>query len=34
MVTEAVRTWLDDNNALDRFTIEPRLQGNAGGGAG
>jgi hypothetical protein len=34
MVTPEVRTWLNDNDALHRFTIEPRLQGNAGGGAG
>lgn len=34
MVTPEVQAWLTNNQALDRFTIVPRLQGNAGAAAG
>jgi hypothetical protein len=34
MVTPEVQAWLSENQALERFTIVPRLQGNAGASAG
>lgn len=34
MVTDEVRAWLEDNRALDRFTVAPRSPGSAAASAG